>query len=40
MMLNKLFIKLYFVGELLYFSFSESEQVDVNGPKCVETDDI
>lgn len=35
--LKNLFIKLYFIWKLLYFSLSESAQVDDSGPKGIET---
>lgn len=38
MMVSNLFIKQYFIGELVYFLFSQSEHVDENSPKWIETD--
>lgn len=38
MMVRNLFIKLNFIGELLYFLFSRSTHVDDSGPKWIETD--
>lgn len=38
MMVSNLFIKLYFIEELLYFLISESAHIDDNSPKWIETD--
>lgn len=37
-MVRSLFIKQYFIGELVCFLLSQSEHVDENGPKWIETD--